>query len=541
MLKLSNAISQHAHEVCFFVADGDGILFYCMNCADTIMRFCFGRGSMKKFLSVLFTGISFLAVVSAIEVNEAELQVPGSDAIQFENYGGPYAVIEPAEAIVGIGTSLGSEVAADMETAATIGAGAKYTLVHAVDMASEGALDADILVLNETAGVDHIKNLRRIITGYLEAAYGYNRADAETLATFVTIYNAVYRGDMENFNAKYKPIVLQYLMADKVGLSTNWQDWPGKTQIIIPLNDVNGGLSSVDTSTISDENVVEGLQDEEGKGVTERESLADIKERESMGAGEKAQTAQKEAAQQRKDGNKAAAAKSAQQSKAQQNLADKKSTEARNDRQEIAKDKEILQESRNSGSEPEVLPNYLTGLFVVDDEKSMYRLITVDADTGRLIRRSPVTQVRGRTVYGVFGVSVKQEDGSNVTFPMMYLAVCGINDGKSAVKLCLLDTEKMELQKQSDETLAEGTALVPYNEIFFAVIQRGKESFAAAFDKNLTMLYKSVLPIRPTSPFNITERGILVTDMNGSPRLLSLNDLSTLWTTSSGGAAIDAK
>ena len=319
---------------------------------------------MKKFACAVATCLFLLTQMLAIEVDEGELRVPGSDAIQFENYGGPYAVIETVDAIIGIGSALGKEVAAALETPATIQPGAKYTLIHAIDLNTEGALDADILLLNENAGVDHIKNLRRIITGYLEAAYSYSRSDAETIATFVTIYNAVYRNQLDNFTAKYKDIVLQYLTQEKVGLSTNWQDWPGRTQIVIPLNDVNGGLSSVDTTTISDENVVEALQDEEGKGVAERESLADIKERESATAGQKAQSAQKDAAQQRKDGNKPAAAKSAQESKTQQKIADKKAVEAKNDRETIAKDREILQEAQ---TDVQVTPNYLTGLFVVDD------------------------------------------------------------------------------------------------------------------------------------------------------------------------------
>ena len=479
-----------------------------------------------------------LTLGAAIEVDEIELRVPGSDAIQFENYGGPYAVIETADAIIGIGTALGREVAADVETAATIQPAAKYTVIHAIDLQTAQGLDADILLLNESAGVDHIRNLRRIIMGYLEAAYGYTRTDAETIATFVTIYNAVYRNQLENFTAKYKDIVLQYLTADKVGLSTNWRDWAGNTQIVIPLNDVTSDLSAVDTTTISDENVVEALQEEEGKGITEREALADIKERESADASQKAQDAQKDAAQQRKDGDKAAATQSAQESKTQQQIADRKATEAKNDRQEIAKDKDVV---ASTVPEAEVHPNYLTGLFVVDDAKSLYRLMTVDGDTGKLIRRSPVTQIRGRTVYGVSNVSITQEDGTTALFPELYLAVCGVNEGKSAVKLCLLDTDKMELQKQSAETLAEGTALVPYGDLFYVVVQQGKEYFAAAFDKTLAMVHKSALAIKPTSPFNITDRGILVTDTSGNPRLLDTRDLSTLWTSSSGGATVDAK
>ena len=415
---------------------------------------------MRKRFCVLALCAAVAVHLAAIEVDEQELRVPGSDAIQFENYGGPYAVIESAEAIVGIGTALGQEVAADVAAAATVQLGAKYTLVHAVGGQAQDGLDADILLLNETAGVDHIRNLRRIVAGYLAVAYGYAQEDAETLATFITVYNAVYRGQLAVFGEKYKDSVMQYLSEADVGLSTNWQDWAGHTQLVIPLNDVTSTDAAVDTTTISDENVVEALREEADKGIAEREALADIKEREATDAAEKAQTAQQEAAQQRKDG-----------------------------------------------------------------------------DTGAIIRRSPVTQIRGTTVYGVSGVTVTQEDGTRMTFPELYLAVCGVNGGKSAVKLCLLDTEQLELQKQSEETLAEGTSLVPYNDVFFAVVQQGKECFAAAFDKNLTMTQKSALAVKPTTPFNITDRGILVTDANGNPRLLDLRDLSTLWTS----AGLDAK
>lgn len=471
------------------------------------------------------------ARLAAVEVAEQELRVPGSDAIQFENYGGPYAVIESAEAIVGIGTALGQAVAADVGTAATIQPGAKYTLVHAVGGQAQDGLDADILLLNDMAGVDHIRNLRRIVAGYLEAAYGYTRDDAETLATFITVYNAVYRSQLAVFSEKYKDSVLQYLTEADVGLSTNWQDWAGHTQLVIPLNDVTGTDAAVDTTTISDENVVEALREESDKGIAEREALADIKEREAADASEKAKAAQQEAAQQRKDGDKAGAAQSAQESTAQQQIADRKSAEVKDDRQSIAKDKETIA-SAAPGAE-----RYLTGLFVADAAKGLYRLVTVDGDTGSVIRRSPVTQIRGRTVYGVSGVTVTQEDGTPVTFPQLYLAVCGVNGGKSAVKLCLLDTERLELQKQSEETLAEGTSLVPYGDVFLVVVQQGKECFAATFDKNLTMTQKSALAVKPTTPFNITDRGILVTDAGGNPRLLDLRDLSTLWTS----AVTDAK
>ena len=57
---------------------------------------------MKKFAG-FFAGILICTAAFAVDVNKDELQSAQSDAVQFENYGGPHAVIETADAITGIG------------------------------------------------------------------------------------------------------------------------------------------------------------------------------------------------------------------------------------------------------------------------------------------------------------------------------------------------------------------------------------------------------------------------------------------------------
>lgn len=140
--------------------------------------------------------------------------------------------------------------------------------------------------------------MRRIIASYLSAAYGYSQQDASTVATFVTVYNAVYRNQLNTFKSKYKNIVIRNLTEKKCGLSIKWSDWAGNSQIVIPLGEyVEGGLSSVDTSVISDKKVVESMKEDDDKGVDERKNMVDIKEREAENAETKAQKAAKEAAQ----------------------------------------------------------------------------------------------------------------------------------------------------------------------------------------------------------------------------------------------------
>lgn len=256
----------------------------------------------KSFFCAAFFSCGMVLGAFAQSVNEAELRSAGGEgAVVFENYEGPHSVVESAASISAIGSSLGERLKnAGTGNAGTFGANEKYTVIHAVDPAEEGKLDADIITINANATVDHIRNLRRIIASYLQSAYGYSPRDAATVATFTTVYNAVYRQKIDVFNSKYKKIVTQNLDAKKCGLSLKWSEWPGASQIVIPLGEYSeGGLSSVDTSIISDKNVVESMRGEDDKGIDDRKNMVDIKERESEEAGEKAKESAKTAAEEK--------------------------------------------------------------------------------------------------------------------------------------------------------------------------------------------------------------------------------------------------
>ena len=252
---------------------------------------------MKKLLLIASIFL-FAASVFALEVDEPELKITGNETVEFINYTGPHKVIDSLEAIKRIGSDMGKTIVP--EKASTVGNKNKYYVVHAVDASEKGKLDADILFIGPDATVDHIKNLRRIISAYLSSAYGYSEKDADTLAVFVTVYNAVYRGQYDTYNSKYKSVVMQNLSKDNCGLSTTYKEWPGKSEIVIPLYDVSGGLSTVDTSVISDSTVVDSMKEDDDKNVDSRKDMVDLKEREAEQATEKAQTAQKKAAEENK-------------------------------------------------------------------------------------------------------------------------------------------------------------------------------------------------------------------------------------------------
>lgn len=533
-------------------------------------------------LSVLMITFSLFAV----EVNKSELEKTYNDStIEFINYTGPHKIIESIQSIRGIGSSIGQNISKNTTEGGTFG-NEKYSVIHAVDENQKDKLDADIIVIGKSATVDHITNLRRIISGYLVSAYNYSEADADTLSVFITVYNAVYRGKIDTFTEKYKDIVIQSISEESCGLSVNYKDWPGNSQIIIPLYDIrDGGLSTIETSVISDTQVVKSMKEDDDRNIDSRKEMVDLKERESDEAEEKAQAAQKEAvAEQKKlneekqktqeaiteaetakkeaedarkeavDARKAAdenpddeeaqtaaveaenmaeekamfaqekeeeledqkqkeseqqikVIQAKEEAKEKQAVADKKQTEAQSERKEIAKDQQIVQkEEERKAASP-----YSFGIILTDDKAVLSRLVKFNTETGEILKSSPVTVIRNRTVFNT-------EEG--------FIAIAGENSAKGAVRLIVLDSEKMEIINESDFIVAENSVLVQDGSDYYCIISENKKFFVVKVDDTLTVHLKSQIEVKESTPITVTDKGIVVTDTKGKLKLLSKNSLS---------------
>jgi hypothetical protein len=250
---------------------------------------------MKKSLCMVICAVLFLALVPGIfaqnVINREELE-KNQATVNFINYEGPHSRIDTVAQIRNIGYDLGRAVKNGADRA---GAGSRYFVIHCVADPDGEKFDADVFGLGVDVGVDHIRNLRLIIQGYLEGAYDYSPSDASLLARYVTIYNAIFRGDWDFFNTRYKSIVVQNLVQEKAGLSIRWDEWPGQTLMTIPLGTgVPGSLSAIDTSGLTDPDVIEELRSDDGRGIDDRQGMVDLKEREADEANQSA-TLQREA------------------------------------------------------------------------------------------------------------------------------------------------------------------------------------------------------------------------------------------------------
>lgn len=520
---------------------------------------------MKKLIFTLLSLFVFLQLSYTLEINKSEMEASSQNSsIEFINYEGPHKIIDTAKAIRGIGNTIGTQVASDISVSSNTNSNDKYYVIHIIGETSNPKLDADILFLNKTAGVDHIKNLRRIIAGYISSAYGYSDEDADTLSVFITVYNAVYRANKNYFSEKYKTEILEKLSDENCGLSTNYEEWPGKTEIVIPLYDVNnGGLSIVDTSVISDSEVIDSMQSDDDKNIEARKDLVDLKERESDEAYEKAQNAQKDAVEQQKQLNQEeentknleeelkdaeyragenpedqelqdeaerkakeleeqkqkeeelrnSIQESKKEASEQQALSDKKENEAQNERKEIAKDQTIVQKEEAERSK--INAGY--GVIIADNKSLLSQVVKFNKANGQIIKNSPVKMIRNRTVY-------KTSD--------KYIAIAGETATESNpnrdVKLVLLDTNTLEIFSQSEESVYENSVFIKGDDNYFCVISIDNKWHLGKYDENLNLIAKSEIEVYEDSPVTINDELIAITNKNGQLNLLDKNELKVI-------------
>jgi hypothetical protein len=509
-------------------------------------------------LIILFTGV---AGVSNAQVDRGELQ-KNLAPITFYNYEGPQARVETREQIRQIGAGLGQSVRARQSRA---GVTSRYFVIHSISPKDGDKLDADIFGLGANASVDHIRNLRTIIQGYLQEAYGYSARDAALLAEYVTIYNAVYRGNWTYFSGRFKKPVMDNLNRDAAGLAVRYTEWPGKTLMLIPLN--GSGLSSINTSAISDKNVVEKMRTEDDKGIPKRQEMVDLKEREAAQAKKEAadkreaakaeedaiakekqalaeqqqktaqdkqqlekdkasgdiskqEAAKKEAEiakreadekKQSDDLNKRESNVAAQKEEAakQEQFAQQKQEEARQDREEIAKDQQTM---INQAAVPQTTSQGVISLVMERPDATSGRLVIIDPATGKELRRSALNTVYVRTLTFINN---------------KVLAIAGENRGNGAVRLLEVNPRTLEMMSQGDDDLNPGSLIwVDVDDLYIITANSDGTFNLGRFNSSMVLQAKSKITVHPNAMVSTQQGYVLTQAADGSSVLLNSRDLS---------------
>ena len=513
---------------------------------------------LKILLAVIvLTGI---AVSGFAQVDRDELQ--DLPPVVFINYEGPHARLDTREEIRQIGVALGRPVS-DRGNASALAsmsaeerrkfadkfeAGPKnrYFIIHSLSGPEGTKLDADILGLGVDTGVDHIRNLRVILQGYLQTAYGYNQRDALLLAEYITIYNAVYRGNWDYFVDRYKTPVIGDMTKERAGLSIRYDEWPGRTLIVIPLG--HGGLSSIDTSTITDNRVIEEMRKEDDQGLPQRRDMVNLVEREAQQAERQAgqqrqeiRQEERQVAQERRaiEQERQAIQEAQQQGRITQeevirreealvkreeiverreeelierreeaqrleDFAEQKTDEALKQREEIAKDQQNIIVQQTAG-----------GVLGVSIEKisptEMGRIISLSPANGQVLRRSPLDTVHARTVTFIGG---------------RIIAIAGEAKGQGAVRLIEINQTNLEMAKQGDDDIHTGSLLWVNGSDLYAIVADTGKCYLGRFNTNLELQAKSAAEIHTRCGISIQQGRLLTQRPDGSAIALNPADLS---------------
>jgi hypothetical protein len=541
---------------------------------------------MRKKMPFPLLALIFVSFPLFPQVNRAELEENQGPVI-FLNYEGPHARIETREQIRNIGYSLGQELRGGNNSPGTR---ARYFVIHSVSPAEGSRLDADIFGLGTDAGVDHIRNLRLIIQGYLEAAYSYSLQDAALLAEYVTVYNAVYRGSWSYFSQRYKTAVLQYLDEEKAGLSTRFDEWPGQTLMLIPLGTgSSGSLSAVDTSAISDTNVLDEMRREDDRGIGQRQELADLKDREAREAEQRAQgqreaiaEEEKEISREREEAgrererieeerrqNRQAAASGEtgreearqreenlaarereterkeqeleqreealtgqrEEARREEERAEQKREEARQDREGIARDQ---QEIARDQQEPAAREQQQGSGAGVQEGASQDRqgVLAVSGVIGASLERpdSPlgwVVQVNPGTGEELRRSSLNAVNGRTLAFVGgRLLAIAGENRGNAAIRLVEIDTNSLELVSQGNDDIHPDSLLWVNGTDLYAITILEGGAYLGRFDVLLSRQARSEAAVHPFASVSF-QNGLLITQRaNGSVLILNPKELT---------------
>jgi hypothetical protein len=507
-------------------------------------------------------GVLFFSFPAHAQVNRSELENLGP--VEFINYEGPYARIDTRAQIRAIGYSQGLMVKNGINRTGTNG---RYFVIHSVSAADGSKLDADIFGLGVDTGVDHVRNLRLIVQGYLEGAYGYSERDAALLAEYVTIYNAVYRGDWDYFGSRYKAPIMENLTREKAGLSIRYDEWPGRTLMLVPLGlGSAGSLNSVDTGSLSDSRVTEQLRQEPDRGVDTRQGMVDLKERQSEEADqqasvqreaireeeeriarereeaarqrEQAQREQEQIAQERqrpganqeqldqqeeaaRQREREADERDQQLDQREENLetrkedaeqtqefADQKAEEAQQDREEIARDQQAMINQENIRQTP---AEGVLGASILSPNGSLGQVVKLNPDNGQEVKRSPLNTVNARTL--------TLSDGK-------IIAIAGENRGNGAIRLIEIDRDTLEMVKQGEDDISPQSLLWTDESGLYAIISSGGNLYLARFNTDLVRQARSSVTVHPYGGVTFSDGYIITQRSDGSAVLLNSGDLS---------------
>jgi hypothetical protein len=188
------------------------------------------KSTIAAVLLLVVSGMLFADEVSTAKVDTdvlgkayAESYINDKSPVSWKNY-------STGKQIRDMGRRLGAEIKYQAEVNKTdfpYSSGSPDFKYRAARIFPGDKQGADVIYINKNAIVNTIQNIQRVVSGYIESAYGIPMEQADEIAVKVCYWNTNHYQHrvVEVFSNKTKII----------GLARSYKNWAGKTRIVIPF------------------------------------------------------------------------------------------------------------------------------------------------------------------------------------------------------------------------------------------------------------------------------------------------------------------
>ena len=475
----------------------------------------------KNRLVSACVAILFLAGLSQSwgQISIAEKEIRKIKAANFTNFTGEVEHPDRVVDMIATGGALATNL--KMQNGRST-VGDKYSLTRVLSTNST-KYSADIFGVEAGAKVNHIKNLRRIMSGYISSSFKINVKLSMTIATFVTYYNAWLRNHTDGLSS-YADEVVKAVDPAKAGIGLNYREWPGASQMLIPLS--VSGLYGSNISTRELYNKAEDLlRQQKDKGVNERQDMLNARQDE---LNKKQQTLDQKIDQNLTKQDKVQGDISNIKKDEPSTVRDEKLTNAANTMDALKQEQDRLQAEKDRlAAEKQELAKKAEAL-----KKDIKDVNYSGVETEKYLYFMKFNRIESGVIYKELSAINKEDLNVDRSYKDVSSMNTSIWESKDVISiaqnantqkfgLTIFDGETLDIVDQSQQAVYANSYVDADKGFIYAIIEKGKSDYRLGkFDANLKLVQITDQPVFQNSGIVISTDKIylLATSADGKTR-----------------------
>ena len=151
------------------------------------------------------------------------------------------------------------------------------------------------------------------------------------------------------------------------------------------------------------------------------------------------------------------------------------------------------------------------GVSILTPNASLGRVVKIDPNNGKEVRRSVINTVNARSLAVVNG---------------KILAIAGENRGNGAIRLIEISEDTLEMVKQGEDDIAPNSPLWVNGNDLYAITSSGGNLYLTRFNTDMVRQARSSVTVHPFAAAAFSDGGLITQRADGSAVLLSPGDLT---------------